>query len=144
MKKYKILSNGTIHNTETNTFIPPYASSHRFYTEYLEWLAEGNTPDTEIPEETEDLILKRFTSEVQAYLDAKPKERNYDGILSLCTYATSTNPKFALEGQAGVVWRDAVWGKCYEIMALVKAGELAIPTVEELIAELPAFKWPDE
>ena len=36
-------------------------------------------------------------------------------------------------------WRSAVWAKGYEILAQVQAGERAIPTEEELIAELPGL-----
>ena len=91
------------------------------------------------PEET----LKTMQDAIQSHMDAKARERNYDGILSLCTYATSTNSKFAAEGQAGVIWRDACWAKGYEIMADVQAGNRAIPTKDELLAELPAFTWPE-
>ena len=96
------------------------------------------------PVPTQEEILKTLTDAIQNHLDTKPKERLYDGILSLCTYATSMNPKFAAEGQAGVVWRDACWAKGYEIMAEVQAGTRETPTVEELLAELPVFRWPDE
>ena len=34
-------------------------------------------------------------------------------------------------------WRSAVWSKGYEILAEVKEGKRAIPTVEELLTELP-------
>ena len=76
---------------------------------------------------------------MQSYLDVKAKERNYDNILSLCTYATSTNPAFAKEGQAVVEWRDAVWAKCYEILAVVQAGTREVPT--DIISELPVINW---
>lgn len=94
------------------------------------------------PPPTPDQIIAGMTSAVQSHLDAKARERNYDGILSLCTYATSVIPKFAAEGQAGVEWRDAVWAKCYEILADVQAGTRPTPTAEQLIAELPGFTWP--
>lgn len=94
------------------------------------------------PSPTREEVISGMTVEVQKHLDAKARERNYDGILSLCTYATSLNPKFAAEGQAGVEWRDAVWAKCYEILADVQAGTRPTPTAEQLIAELPAMVWP--
>ena len=84
----------------------------------------------------------RLTSAIQSMLDETAKERSYDGILSCCSYATSTNAKFAAEGQAVVEWRDEVWAKGYAILADVESGSRAIPTVDELLAELPNFVWP--
>lgn len=94
------------------------------------------------PPPTPEQIIADMTAKVQAHMDVKARERNYDGILSLCTYATSVVPKFAAEGQAGVEWRDAVWARCYEILADVQAGTRPTPTAEQLIAELPIFTWP--
>ena len=84
----------------------------------------------------------RLTSVIQSMLDEKAIERNYDSILSLCTYATSPTAKFSDEGQAGIVWRDEVWAKGYSILADVEAGTRSIPTADELLAELPDFVWP--
>ena len=95
------------------------------------------------PAPTNEQIIASMTAAVQSHLDEVARTRNYDGILSLCTYATSLNPKFAAEGQAGVEWRDAVWVKCYAVLAEVEAGLREQPTVEQLIAELPVFVWPD-
>ncbi|KXS55184.1 MAG: phage tail fiber protein [Marinobacter sp. T13-3] len=87
-------------------------------------------------------LKARFEKAVQNHMDATATERNYDGILSLCTYATSSVTKFAAEGQAGVEWRDQVWAKCYQILSDVEAGSRSAPTEPELISELPVFEWP--
>jgi hypothetical protein len=83
-----------------------------------------------------------YVAAVQAMLDTKARERKYDGILSACTYVTSTNTKFQAEGQACVEWRDAVWAACYELMGQVTEGTLSQPTVAELLAMLPEMEWP--
>lgn len=71
------------------------------------------------------------------------KTRNYTNIMSAATYATSTVPKFKAEGQYAVEARDATWAKCYEILAAVEAGSRPIPTLDELLAELPVLTWPN-
>lgn len=80
---------------------------------------------------------------VQKRLDDWAKTRNYDGILSLCTYATSSIPKFALEGQRGVDLRDQTWAALYALMAGVEAGSVPVPTTyAEVEAVLPSLSWP--
>jgi hypothetical protein len=113
-----------------------------------EWVQLGATWDGETftnpppPPKTPEEIIAEFTAKVQARLDAFARTRGYDGILSACTYATSTNPKFAAEGQYCVQARDATWAKCYEVMNAVQSGERPVPTWEELEAELPPLEWP--
>lgn len=79
---------------------------------------------------------------VQSLLDTTAQSHHYDGILSACTYAGSTVTKFHDEGVACLAWRDAVWAKCYDLLAQVQAGTLAQPTVPELLDMLPAISWP--
>ena len=85
---------------------------------------------------------KVLTDAMQSYLDQTAQERGYDGILSLCSYATSSNPRFGPEGQAGVALRDAVWAYGYAVIDDITAGKRAVPTVAELVAALPAIIWP--
>jgi len=94
------------------------------------------------PIKTPEQIKKELTDAVQQHLDNTAKTRGYDGILSLASYATSTNPTFSAEGQAGVVWRDAVWAYCYQVLADVQTNNRPVPTAEALIAELPTIAWP--
>lgn len=87
-------------------------------------------------------IVAVVTQAVQQRLDDFARTRNYDGILSAATYATSGVQKFAAEGQYAVQARDAAWAACYQIMADVQAGTRAMPTIEQVLAELPALEWP--
>lgn len=89
-------------------------------------------------------IKNSIVRQTQNRLDDFAKTRNYDGILSLCTYATSTNAKFRAEGQYGVEARDATWAKLYEILAEVEAGTRPMPTgFQDIEPELPILEWPN-
>lgn len=90
---------------------------------------------------------KRITEEIvfntQKRLDTFAQTRNYDGILSACTYASSSVPKFQAEGQYCVGARDATWAKLYEMLAEVQAGTRPVPTgYDDIKSELPTLEWP--
>ena len=87
-------------------------------------------------------IQKTLTDAVQAHLDATAQARSYDTLVSLTSYVQSTVPKFANEARAGLDWRDNVWTYCYLQLQEALAGNRAIPTEAELIAELPPIVWP--
>ena len=88
-------------------------------------------------EEIQAQVQANLTNAVQHVLDSKAQELNYDSCLSVCSYIDTGVPKFDAEGKAFRAWRSAVWAKGYEILAQVQAGERAIPTEAELLAELP-------
>lgn len=95
------------------------------------------------PLPTAEQMIAQYTAGVQQHLDTFAQTRNYDGILSAASYATSTVPKFAAEGQYAVEARDAAWAKCYEVLAAVETGSRPMPTLDELLAELPVLAWPN-
>lgn len=81
---------------------------------------------------------------VQARLDTFAKTRNYDGILSACTYATSMVAKFKTEGQYCVDIRDQTWSSLYSLMEAVQTGERIMPSaVTEILSLLPEPAWPN-
>lgn len=105
------------------------------------WSVELATPD--VIQHRCEAIKANIVDLTQHRLDDFANTRGYDGILSLATYATSTNPKFQAEGQYGVEARDATWAKLYEIMAEVEAGNRPMPAgYADIEPDLPVLEWP--
>lgn len=96
-----------------------------------------------VKQPTPEEIMLSIVNATQARLDTFAKTRNYDSILSACSYATSKTIKFQVEGQYCVEIREATWNKLYEILAQVEAGTRVAPTsFTDIEAELPALAWP--
>jgi hypothetical protein len=96
-------------------------------------------PEAKTPEQIKSEIIHA----TQKRLDDFAGTRDYNSILSACTYATSTVPKFKADGQYCVNARDATWGKLYTMMAEVEAGKRPMPTgYADIEGLLPALIWP--
>jgi hypothetical protein len=63
--------------------------------EYLAWLAEGNTPEP-TDAKTKEQIIEEYQAAVQKRLDDFAQTRNYNGILSACTYAARVELRWTL------------------------------------------------
>ena len=88
-------------------------------------------------------LQENIVAQTQARLDDFASTRNYDGILSACTYATSPTQIFAAEGQYCVNARDATWAKLYQVMTEIQLGLRPAPTgFSDIEPELPALTWP--
>lgn len=137
-----ILSTGTvIRDSDQKVVAPCQSAEDPDFLAYNAWANAGNNP-TELPPPPDlNEAIAQIQIVVQDYLDSVAKQKGYDNILSLCTYATSSIRKFHTEGQAGVDWRDACWAKCYEVLYAVQTGSRPWLTVEELLAELPIINW---
>ena len=86
-------------------------------------------------------LLRAVSDKAQRRLDEFAQQRRYDGIVSLASYASSKNARYAAEGQRGVDLRDEVWSVLREIESSVLSGTRPVPTFEEAIAELPEMTW---
>lgn len=91
-----------------------------------------------LPYSTEE-IKQSYTDAIQNHMDAKAQEKNYDNIVSACSYAGYDNP-FRAEGEAYGMWRASCWKYAYEQLALILGGSIEIPTVEAFIQELPLLE----
>lgn len=98
------------------------------------------------PQETPEQLQARYTQLAQDALDAFARTRGYDGIMSACSYAGSTDAQFAAEAAYCMALRDRTWRAGYGILDAVKAGEMPLPSEAEFFAMLPVAdaSWPDE
>ena len=88
-------------------------------------------------------IQDAIVDATQLRLDTFAQTRNYNGILSAATYATSNVPRFQAEGEYCVNQRDATWAKLYEILAEVQAGTRPMPAgYSDVEPDLPVLEWP--
>lgn len=92
-------------------------------------------------------IRQAAVQAVQNRLDSVARERNYDSMLSLATYANSEVPRFRQEALLGIQWRDNCWTALYALEASIERGEIIRPqTAQEAITQalevLPHLEWP--
>jgi hypothetical protein len=94
------------------------------------------------PEDLARQMSVPYSDAVQSLLDTEAQRRGYDGVLSMVSYSGDSHPKFGTEGSAAKSWRTACWAQCYAILAAVESGARPMPTVAELLAEMPVFVLP--
>ena len=155
----KVIETVTEEVPETEEYDNPAPNTYARYAEAALWCNENNAVIEDkgdyyevvaIPEPTaEELaaaLQAHYTQVIQQALDDFARTRGYDHINSACTYATSTDPQFRLEGEYCVALRDTTWRAGYAMLAEVKAGTREVPSEGELLALLPvgSAKWPDE
>lgn len=109
----------------------------------LFWETVDRPVDFIAPIESVKSNVTLYRMATQNLIDTKAQERQYDSGATLASYVNSTVPEWSIEAQAFVAWRDQVWMHAMTELAKVEQGERDIPTVEDFIAELPAFEWPE-
>ena len=144
--RYAIIAAGVVVNAAVSD--PDYAASQGWVDMPagvdIGWLYDGQTftappPVVRDPEE----VKAEIVVSTQARLDAFAQTRDYDGILSACTYASSPTPRFASDGQYCLESRDATWSALYEILGEVLDGTRPMPSgYSEIESELPPLVWP--
>jgi len=134
--------NASLFSRITGTSFPRQVEQSFIWESGEYWLGwEDDIEPTPTP--TTEEIIANYTERIQQRLDTFANTRNYDGILSACTYATSNVPKFAAEGQYCVDIRDTTWATSYQILDDVLSGLRPMPTIDELFTELPELIWPN-
>ncbi|WP_407976916.1 hypothetical protein ACJKIH_15015 [Brucella pseudogrignonensis] len=84
--------------------------------------------------------INTYRTAIQRIIDATANERQYDSGATLASYVNSTIEQWASEAQAFVAWRDTVWLYALAELDRVQKAERDQPSVEDFLAELPAFE----
>lgn len=132
---YKLTDNQDIVvNLETGATIP---KGHRFWVEYEEWLAGGNTPRA-VDGPTFESVVLTITDAIQSWLDTTARQNGYDSAVSCSSYAVSGVPRFKADALAIIAWRDAVW-EAANAWRNSMNGQLPnpVPSIEAVLAQLP-------
>ncbi|MCZ4501027.1 MAG: hypothetical protein JWQ74_3582 [Marmoricola sp.] len=89
-----------------------------------------------------DELQNEIVMGAQRRLDDFARSRNYDSIMSACTYATDPNPTFSAEGQKAVNLRSATWAALYQMLREVQTGARSMPSGFAAIESLlPPLEW---
>lgn len=83
------------------------------------------------------IVQKRLDGVARAFGYGDPNRPEVSPILHAISYADEPAvPRFQEEGQALRAWRSLTWAAAGAILNAVQSGDRAIPTDEELLAEL--------
>lgn len=86
--------------------------------------------------------LAFFQAEAGRRLDAFAIARGYGSIVSVCTYDTSSVPRYAADALRARTLRDQWWTVLNQIAADVQGGTRPEPaTFDDIAGELPALTW---
>ena len=81
-------------------------------------------------------------SAVDKHIDTVAQAKGYDSRITAALRAGYENP-WQVEGIAFGTWMDACYTYCYQVQQEVIAGTRPVPTIQELISELPTMIWPE-
>jgi len=127
---YKINTDGTL-QVGSGTVLPKGFTEHTI----------GQEPQELLDAKTNQELANRpaeITQAIQSHLDSQAQALRYDNMMSARSYAGYTNP-FQAEAQKLAVWASDCWVVAGNIEYDVQTGLRAMPTADEVIAELPVY-----
>jgi len=87
--------------------------------------------------------VSAYSAAIDAKVEAAARGRGYNSAAHMASYVASTVPAWAAEAATFVAWRDAVWSWALVELERVRAGEIAAPAIDDLIAAMPVVQWPE-
>jgi len=82
--------------------------------------------------------MKNISTSIQNHLDTKAQSLRYDNINAIGKYVGYVND-FQAEAEALGAWASSCWKVAGQIEADVQSGVRVMPTVDEVLAELPVY-----
>ena len=86
-------------------------------------------------------IMASYEAAIDARLDQFAQLRGYRDGDRLASYKGSSNATWAGEADRFIELRDQTWTKFISISADVTAGKRPMPTLDDLLLELPVLTW---
>jgi len=93
-----------------------------------------------------ETVIEEYKAKIQNRLDTFAQTREYGGILSACTRATSAIDMLRVDGQYCVDAQDNTWIKAYTVLQEMRqyvATGGTIPEWEVIESLLPPLAWPE-
>lgn len=88
-----------------------------------------------------DQELYQLNIQMNFYMDSVAQQKQYDNALSCISYSTSSEESWKLQAQAFADWRTQCWIIINNILGSL-TPEQPVPTIEEIIPQLPVIVWP--
>lgn len=115
---------------------------HIFHmVEHGEYVFSGTNEENplEVVKRTASLeeLVKMYDFAVEELLNKEARKKGYADIRSAALRAAIPESPFYQEGKKYAIWMDEVYSACYKIQSDVFQGSREIPTIEELLSELP-------
>jgi len=127
----------TVSETDTD-FIIDY--DNEYGTVICEAIEEHNEYGMDFPVEVQQLMMlnasKEMTAELNVYIDGIAKSFRYDDMKSVRSYTGFENP-FREECTTLAQWSAQCWITAGTIEAAVVAGDRPMPSMAEVLEELP-------
>lgn len=138
---YQLIQNSPDVTRTTDGAHIPNDPRNRDWQDYQAWLAAGNTPAV-VPTATPEQLQSQYTKLLDAFIDAKSRERGYDNRVTCSMRAGYAGP-YQAECLAFALWMDDCYETGQQAIADVTAGTRPMPTPEAFLAELPPMVWPE-
>lgn len=107
-----------------------------------EEILEFNQRKIEWDSKRQLIVTKLLKEAVKKHLDNEARNKDYDSILSACSYLNSKIKAWSDEAKNFIEWRDDVWAYALKVLDEVESGDREFPSESQLLSELPVIIWP--